>query len=164
MTWDEIWQRTQDTGHRTQYTGHRIQDTGHRTQDTWHSTQDTGQRTQDTGHRTNNTQTTTQESKNMDNTDPTNQSGKPWFPRKSSSSCLRNNSRMPGSMLILAWVGIIFVIILHRAKASENYFDSNRAFKVILCIQAYLDRGYFGRCSNYLPLLFTRIYNATETL
>ena len=24
---------------------------------------------------------------------------------------------MPGSMLILTWVGIIFVIILHRAKA-----------------------------------------------
>ena len=70
---------------------------------------------------------------------------------------LRNNSRMPGSMLILTWVGIIFVIILHRAKArckiltnimpthvaSENYFDSSRAFMVILCIQAYLDRGYF---------------------
>jgi hypothetical protein len=49
---------------------------------------------------------------------------------------------MPGSMLILTWVGIIFVIILHRA-ISENYFDSNRAFTVILCIQAYLDRGYF---------------------
>jgi hypothetical protein len=30
---------------------------------------------------------------------------------------LRNNSRMPGSMLILTWVGIIFVIILHRAEA-----------------------------------------------
>ena len=30
---------------------------------------------------------------------------------------LRNNYRMPGSMLILTWVGIIFVIILHRAKA-----------------------------------------------
>ena len=30
---------------------------------------------------------------------------------------LRNNSRMLGSMLILTWVGIIFVIILHRAKA-----------------------------------------------
>ena len=30
---------------------------------------------------------------------------------------LRNNSRMPGSMLILTWVGIIFVIILHRATA-----------------------------------------------
>ena len=30
---------------------------------------------------------------------------------------LRNNSRMPGSMLISTWVGIIFVIILHRAKA-----------------------------------------------
>jgi hypothetical protein len=28
---------------------------------------------------------------------------------------LRNNSRMPGFMLILTWVGIIFVIILHRA-------------------------------------------------
>ena len=37
----------------------------------------------------------------------------------------RNNSRMPGSMLILTWVGIIFVIILHRAKASENYFLNN---------------------------------------
>ena len=47
--------------------------------------------------------------------------------------------------------------------ASENYFDSNRVFTVILCLQAYLDRGYFGRCSNYLPLLFTRIYNATES-
>jgi hypothetical protein len=80
--------RTQDTGHKTQYTGHRTQDTVHRTQDTGHRT------------KTNNTQTTTQESKNMDNTDPTNQSGEPWFPRKSSSSCLRNNSRMPGSMLI----------------------------------------------------------------
>jgi hypothetical protein len=43
---------------------------------------------------------------------------------------------MPGSMLILTWVGIIFVIILHRATL-------NRAFTVILCIQAYLDRGYF---------------------
>ena len=42
---------------------------------------------------------------------------------------------MPGSMLISTWVGIIFVII--------NYFNSNRAFTVILCIQAYLDRGYF---------------------
>ena len=31
-------------------------------------------------------------------------------------SCLRNNSRMRGSMLSLTWVGIIFVIILHRAK------------------------------------------------
>ena len=70
---------------------------------------------------------------------------------------------MPGSMLILTWVGIIFVIILHRAiarckivtnimpthvkisieAASENYFDSNRAFMEILCIQAYLDRGHF---------------------
>jgi hypothetical protein len=30
---------------------------------------------------------------------------------------LRNNSRMPGSMLILTWVGIIFVINLHRAIA-----------------------------------------------
>jgi hypothetical protein len=30
---------------------------------------------------------------------------------------LRNNSRMPGSMLILTWVSIIFVIILQRAKA-----------------------------------------------
>ena len=27
------------------------------------------------------------------------------------TSYLRNNSRMPGSMLILTWVGIIFVII-----------------------------------------------------
>ena len=27
---------------------------------------------------------------------------------------------MPGSMLILTWVGIIFVIILHRAKARCN--------------------------------------------
>ena len=27
---------------------------------------------------------------------------------------LRNKSRMRGSMLILTWVGIIFVIILHR--------------------------------------------------
>jgi hypothetical protein len=27
------------------------------------------------------------------------------------STYLRNNSRMPGSMLILSWVGIIFVII-----------------------------------------------------
>ena len=74
---------------------------------------------------------------------------------------LRNNSRMPGSMLILTWVSIIFVIILQRAKAqspaSENYFDSNRAFTVILCIHAYLDRGY-------LPLLCTRIYNATEAV
>jgi hypothetical protein len=70
---------------------------------------------------------------------------------------------MPGSMLILTWVGIIFVIILHRA-ISENYFDSNRAFTVILCIQAYLTEVIFGRCSNYLPLLFTRINNATETL
>ncbi len=25
----------------------------------------------------------------------------------------------------------------------KNYFDSNRAFTVILCIQAYLGRGYF---------------------
>jgi hypothetical protein len=48
---------------------------------------------------------------------------------------------MPGSMLILTWVGIIFVKILHRAR-SENYFDSNGAFTVILCIQVYLDRGY----------------------
>ena len=91
---------------------------------------------------------------------------------------------MPGSMLILICVDIIFVIILHRAIArfkiltnimpthvkisiepgSKNYFDSNMAFTVILCLQAYIDRGYFGRCSNYLPLLFTRIYNATETL
>ena len=31
-------------------------------------------------------------------------------------SDLRNNSRMPGSMLILTWVDIIFVII-HRATA-----------------------------------------------
>jgi hypothetical protein len=31
------------------------------------------------------------------------------------STYLRNNSRMPGSMLILSWVGFIFVIILHRA-------------------------------------------------
>ena len=38
------------------------------------------------------------------------------------------------SMLILTWVGIIF--------ASDNHFDSNRAFTVISCIQAYLDRGY----------------------
>ena len=53
---------------------------------------------------------------------------------------LRNNSQMPGSMLILTWVGIIFVIILHRVT------------EVI-----------FGCCSNYLPLLFTRIYNTTET-
>ena len=45
-------------------------------------------------------------------------------------------------MIILTWVGIIFVIILHRAT-SENYFDSNRAFTVILCIQAYLGRGNF---------------------
>jgi hypothetical protein len=40
---------------------------------------------------------------------------------------LRHNSRMPGSMLILTWVGIIFVIILHRATL-------NRAFTVILWI------------------------------
>jgi hypothetical protein len=33
---------------------------------------------------------------------------------------LRNNSRMPDSMLILTWVGIIFVIILHRAIARCN--------------------------------------------
>ena len=59
-----------------------------------------------------------------------------------------NNSRMPGSMLILTWVGIIIVKI-----------SILTAFTVILCIQAYLDIGYFGRCSNYLPLLFTRIYN-----
>jgi hypothetical protein len=26
------------------------------------------------------------------------------------------------------------------------------------------DRGYFGSCSNYLPLLFTRIYNATRNV
>ena len=72
---------------------------------------------------------------------------------------------MPGSMLILTWVGIILVNILHRAIArctiltnimpthvkisiepsptSDNYFDSNRAFTLILCIQAYLDRGHF---------------------
>ena len=25
----------------------------------------------------------------------------------------------------------------------KNYFDSNRAFTAILCIQAYLERGYF---------------------
>jgi len=31
---------------------------------------------------------------------------------------LRNNCRMPGSMLILTRVGIIFVIILHRATAT----------------------------------------------
>ena len=94
---------------------------------------------------------------------------------------LRNNSRLPGSMLILTWVGIIFVIILHRAKARcqiltnimptyveisiepgiRELFYSNRAFTVILCLQAYLNRGYFGCCSNYLLLLFTRIYNAT---
>ena len=29
----------------------------------------------------------------------------------------RNNSRISGSMLILTWVGIIVVIILHRAQA-----------------------------------------------
>jgi hypothetical protein len=29
------------------------------------------------------------------------------------------------------------------STASDNYFDSNRAFTVILYIQAYLDRGYF---------------------
>jgi hypothetical protein len=39
---------------------------------------------------------------------------------------------MPGSMLILTWVGIIFVIILHRAKASENYFLNN--FRTILLL------------------------------
>ncbi len=67
---------------------------------------------------------------------------------------------MPCSMLILTWVGIIFV---HRAKARckiltnimpthvkisiepgiLNYFDSNRAFTIMFCIQTYLDRCYF---------------------
>ena len=37
---------------------------------------------------------------------------------------LRNNSRMPGSMLIVTWVGIIFVIILHRAKARCKIFTN----------------------------------------
>ena len=32
----------------------------------------------------------------------------------------------------------------------------------MLCLQTYLDRGYFGRCSNYLPLFFTKIYNANN--
>jgi hypothetical protein len=36
---------------------------------------------------------------------------------------------------------------LNLAFCSEylisNYFDSNRAFTIILCIQAFLDRGYF---------------------
>jgi hypothetical protein len=60
-----------------------------------------------------------------------------------------NNSRMPGSMLILTWVGIIFVKILHLAfarciimtnimpthvkmsiePASENYFLNNAMVK-----------------------------------
>ena len=44
------------------------------------------------------------------------------------------------------------------------YFDSNRAFMVILCIQAYLERGYFGALFQLPPLLFTRIFNATEAV
>ena len=55
-------------------------------------------------------------------------------------------------MIFLTWVGIIFVIILHRAT-SENYFDSNRAFMVILCIQAYLERGYFGALFQLPPAI-----------
>jgi hypothetical protein len=31
----------------------------------------------------------------------------------------RNNSRIPGSMLILTWVDIIFVKILHRVARCE---------------------------------------------
>ena len=40
---------------------------------------------------------------------------------------LRNNSRMPGSMLILTWVGIIFVIILHRVtcKIMKNIMPAH---------------------------------------
>ena len=44
-----------------------------------------------------------------------------WYLDPTLAQCticyLGNNSRMPGSMLILTWVGIIFVIILHRANA-----------------------------------------------
>ena len=39
---------------------------------------------------------------------------------------LRNNSRMPGSMLILTWVGIIFVIILDAGLYA--YFNMGRHY------------------------------------
>ena len=98
---------------------------------------------------------------------------------------LRNNSRMPGSMLILTWVGIIFVIILHRAIARFKILKKIMPIHVKISIEPGIrelfrfQQGiygnfmhssvprqglFFGRCSNYLPLLFTRIYNATEAV
>jgi predicted RNA-binding protein len=38
-------------------------------------------------------------------------------------------------------------------KTSENYFDSHREFTVILCIEAYLDRGYFWELFQLPPAI-----------
>ena len=46
----------------------------------------------------------------------------------------------------------------------KNYFDSNRAFTVILCIQAYLDRGYFWALFQLPPVIIYKNYNATEAV
>ena len=49
--------------------------------------------------------------------------------------CLGNHSLMPGSMLILTWVGIIFVIILHRAKARCKILTNIMSIHVKISIE-----------------------------
>jgi len=60
---------------------------------------------------------------------------------------------MPGSMLILTWLGIIFVIILHRAIYG-NFMHSSVPRQRLFLVAVPITSRY----------LFTRIYNATETL
>ena len=43
---------------------------------------------------------------------------------------------MPGSMLILTWVGNIFVIILHRAKASYKILANIMPIHVKISIES----------------------------
>ena len=94
---------------------------------------------------------------------------------------------MPGSMLILTWVGIKFVIILQRAKARCKILTNIMPIHVKISIEPGIQelfRFCQGIYCNFMhssvprqrlflgavpitpppPLLFTRIYNATETL
>jgi hypothetical protein len=44
------------------------------------------------------------------------------------------------------------------------YFDSNRVFTVILCIQAYLDRGYFWALFQLPPRYYLQEYITLQKL